>query len=184
MGFFSGLGNFVQGAASIAARVASPIIGAVAGEVPGVSIARTAYSVGSGFLPGGAPANSRVVGGGFDEPGFDLNPFDAFNEVPEARVGGRTIFDAPAATATPRQEVCYRCPKGYVLVTDPRSGAKTCILKCVARQMGVWKARPKPPISAADARHLRIAETTKRKAKRIASRAGFTCITKGRGRKK
>jgi len=174
-------GALINGAVDVVQAVGAPVLGAASAVgVPGASLAQTGLS----FVPQGGGARTTTPPG-YDETGWDWNPLDAYQpNLPTARAGGRTIFDAPAATAQPIEQLCYRCPKGYVLVTDRATGAKSCVLKCVAREMGLWRARPKPPISAADYRKMRIAARVEKKVKRLAGMAGFTCRTKGSGRKR
>jgi len=68
-------------------------------------------------------------------------------------------------------ETRIRCPSGYVAVTLP-SGARACALKGPARAAGLWKARPRPLLSAADGRVIRKADRLQKKVKRIAKIAG------------
>lgn len=74
----------------------------------------------------------------------------------------------------PSQKVINSAPPGWVIVTMP-SGEKKAVLKDVAKCLGLWKPRRKPPISAADWSKLKRAEAVKKKAKRIAEVADFTC---------
>ena len=75
------------------------------------------------------------------------------------------------------------CPPGYVAVTAP-SGVQVCMLKGAAKAAGLYKERRKPPISAGDWRKLQVAERVRKKAKKIASTAGFTTTKKGSSRKR
>ena len=62
-------------------------------------------------------------------------------------------------THAPMVEQRVRCRPGYVAVTDPNTGYKMCMLKEVARSCGLWKARPKPVLTASDRKTLRKAES-------------------------
>lgn len=79
-------------------------------------------------------------------------------------------FGRPFLT-TAGYESRIRCPSGYVAVTLP-DGSRACALKGPARAAGLWKARPKPMLSAADGRTLRKADRLQKKVKRIAKVAG------------
>lgn len=60
-------------------------------------------------------------------------------------------------------------PRGYVLVDY--DGQEMFMLKGCARDLGLWKARRKPPISASDYRTLMRAATTAKKIDRITKMA-------------
>jgi len=103
--------------------------------------------------------------------------------APLAGSGLRTLNGCvvPEAVVAPQVALVNRAPAGYVIVEC--NGVKVAMLKEVAMKMGKFKRRPKPPISASDWKSLRKAETVKKKAKRIASVAGFSCATKGSRRR-
>jgi len=122
------------------------------------------------------PGDLSQEGGIFDS--LDLDPFD---DATPAQQGVRGV---PATVVAPQQKVCNRCPRGYVLITDPVTRGQACILKCVAVQLKLWKARRKPPMSAADWRTMQVASRVEKKVKRMASMAGFVCATKGSRRRK
>ena len=71
-------------------------------------------------------------------------------------------------------------PAGYVIVTCP-NGAKKAMLKPVARALGLWKPRRKPPIKVSDWQALMKADRTVKKLKNVTKRAGM--IQRARGRK-
>ena len=71
-----------------------------------------------------------------------------------------------------------KVPRGYVTVTY--GGQKVGMLKGCARDLGLWKPRPRPLISAREGRAIREAARVEKKVKRVASRAGFVCRTKKR----
>ena len=80
------------------------------------------------------------------------------------------------------QATRIQCPPGYVAVMTP-SGQQVCMLKGAAKSAGLYKERRKPPISAGDWRKLQVAERVRKKAKKIASKAGFTTTKKGSQRR-
>lgn len=49
---------------------------------------------------------------------------------------------------------CVRAPRGYVVIRDA-DGQPFAVLKTMAKQFKLWKAKPKPPISVRDWHHLR-----------------------------
>lgn len=77
----------------------------------------------------------------------------------------------------PMQKVINTSPPGWVIVTLP-NGSKKAVRKEVARCLGLWKPRKKPPISASDWSKLKRARSVEKKAKRIAETANFRCKKK------
>lgn len=77
----------------------------------------------------------------------------------------------------PGQKVINTAPKGWVVVDMP-DGTKKAVLKSVAKKLGLWKKRKKPPISASDWNKLKRADAVKKKAKRIGKKAGFKVTKK------
>lgn len=63
-------------------------------------------------------------------------------------------------------KVYYRAPRGYVVVRDAQ-GRPFAVMKQIAKQFGLWKPSPKPPISVTDWRCLRRAEAVERKLRKI-----------------
>jgi len=85
----------------------------------------------------------------------------------------------------PQWEQRMKCAKGYVAVRCRGAGGEVieaCMMKPVARAMGLWKPRRKPPISATDYRALGKAERTVKKLTNIAKRAGALPKPKRRSR--
>lgn len=78
----------------------------------------------------------------------------------------------------PGQKVIATAPRGFVIVDMPDGSGKRAVLKSVARRLGLWKPRSKPPISASDWKKLKVAERVKKKAKRIAQTADWKCTKK------
>lgn len=60
----------------------------------------------------------------------------------------------------------FRAPKGYVVVKDG-NGRPFPLLKTVARQLGLWKAAKKPPISVRDWESLKRGNKAVNKIKRV-----------------
>lgn len=101
-----------------------------------------------------------------------------------AQIGTLTVrdkrygFEQPAALE-PEYTQRIQCPPGYVAVDLDGDGQNdACVLKGVARAMKMWKARPKPPIKASDWRAMKKADRVRKKAKKIAKTAGFSCKKK------
>lgn len=89
--------------------------------------------------------------------------------------GQPLLAGAQPPTVVPSQTL--RCPRGMVLAID-----NLCYLKQLLprrSKLRKWRGAPRPPISAADWKRLRVAERVKDKAKDIADTAGFTCRSKG-----
>lgn len=80
-------------------------------------------------------------------------------------------------------ETRMRAPRGFVVVQLPidfmgfPAGAKVAMYKPIARKLGWWKPRPKPPITAAEWKTLKTANRVERKAQKIAKEAGFKVLT-------
>lgn len=131
-------------------------------------------------------------GGGFPSVLNDDNPYIPnwmeFNPVttPRAITTPGTCTDVPFVT-TPGQRVVLSAPPGYVIVEC--RGQKVAMLKPIARSLGLWKPRRKPPISVKDWRCLQRADATIKKLKTVEKRAGMVqrargrSTTKSRGRK-
>jgi hypothetical protein len=61
----------------------------------------------------------------------------------------------------------YRAPKGYVVVKDTVSGKVIGVRKADARALGLWKPKPKPPISVKDWHAYKAAIKTEKKIKKV-----------------
>ena len=104
--------------------------------------------------------------------------------------GGAVAKNLPACGVAnvmmqPEYEQRMKCAPGYVAVRCRGAGGEiieACMLKGVARVMGLWKPRRKPPISASDYRALGKAERTVKKLTNIAKRAGALPKPKRRSR--
>jgi len=78
----------------------------------------------------------------------------------------------------PQQKVINTAPPGWVVVDMPDGSGKKAVRKEIARCLGLWKSRSKPPISASDWKKLKTANRVKKKAKKIAQTADFKCVKK------
>jgi hypothetical protein len=63
----------------------------------------------------------------------------------------------------------YRAPRGYVVVRDTQSGKYIGVRKADARQLGLWRPKPKPPISVRDWHAYKSAVRTEKKIKKVFS---------------
>jgi len=86
-------------------------------------------------------------------------------------------FELPTTVAA-QYEQRVKCPDGYVSVGC--GDARVCMLKPVARVLGKWKSRRKPPISAADWRRYKTASRVEQKLLGIAKDAGIRSPSKKR----
>lgn len=102
-----------------------------------------------------------------------------------ARGGGRGLPDGilpPVVDAETVERIS--CPPGYVAVDTDGDGVNdACMLKEYARKFGLYKSRPKPPVSGWDARAIKRAASAKKRVKKLAGSVGFTTTEKGRGRR-
>ena len=80
------------------------------------------------------------------------------------------LKDIPVIVAPATRQI-QQAPPGYVLVT--RHGVTAAILKPVARSMGLWKPRKKPPISVSEYTALQKAARAENKIKSLAKKADF-----------
>lgn len=88
-----------------------------------------------------------------------------------------SCFELPT-TVTAQYEQRVKCPDGYVSVGC--GDARVCMLKPVARVLGKWKSRRKPPISASDWRRYKTAQRVEQKLLGIAKDAGIRSPSKKR----
>ena len=90
---------------------------------------------------------------------------DAYGEAVMGSFGVPAIQPAQAST------MALRCPPGSVLGKD-----NLCYQKgSIPMQFRKWRPPKKPPISAKDWRALQTSARVEKKAKDIASKAGFSC---------
>lgn len=120
----------------------------------------------------------RIIPGG--RTGRELTPY----EGTERDKLGRPIAVHPDTTSR------LYAPPGYVIVNmgTAESPMPLAVLKGVARSMGLWKPRPKPPISGYDARAIRRAQRAQTRVKKLAGDVGLRMALpaagKGRFKKK
>lgn len=95
-------------------------------------------------------------------------------QVPAATGYGNAVmgsFGVPALQPAQAQSVALRCPPGSVLGKD-----NLCYQKgSIPMQFRKWRPARKPPISAKDWKALQVADRVQKKAKTVATKAGFTC---------
>lgn len=110
---------------------------------------------------------SRIIPGG--KTGREFTPVNDMTD----RVG-RPIAVYPETTEQTRG------PSGYVVVTMPSTGEKVAMLRHFAIRAGLYNAPPKPPVSGYDMRAINRANSARKRVKRLATKVGFVCATKGR----
>lgn len=88
-----------------------------------------------------------------------------------------TLLGGNQLVMEPQQKVINSAPPGWVIATLP-DGTKKAVRKEVAKCLGLWKPRKKPPISASDWSKLKRARAVEKKAKKIAETANFRCKKK------
>lgn len=107
----------------------------------------------------------RVLPGG--RSGREFTPY----EGTEADKIGRPIAVYPETAER------FVAPPGYVIVypwaTRDDRGEPLAMLKGAARAMGLWKPKPKPPVSGWDARAIRRAAGATSRVKRLAKSVGL-----------
>jgi len=159
------LGGLLGGGKAVVKAATSP-----AGTL---AIAGTALLAGGGgggggvpALPGGVMAPSQFPGTGglpwWKGPGGKLQAPWSDPRVPEI-LKSFSLDDAYLKTY-------YRAPKGYIVLRDS-SGRPFACLKTIAKQFGLWHAKPKPIISIRDWHSYQRAERVEKKLLHIAKRA-------------
>lgn len=95
----------------------------------------------------------------YDMPGDDIGGI----AVP-TNVGSNCCRPGEIAVMVqPILKTIHKAPRGYVIVTDPVTGAKAAMLKEVAKSCGYWKPAPKPFMTGSDVRTISKAGTLVRK---------------------
>ena len=157
-------------------------IGRVAGGI------KDAFSGGRRLPPqpgyGSPPAPPSLPGGRQPEGGF-TGTIKRLGEriIPGGRSGRelmpyegteRDRMGRPIAVYPDKTERLY-APPGYVIVNmgTAEKPMPLAVLKGVARSMGLWKGRPKPPISGYDARAIKRAAAAQKRVKRLAGDVGL-----------
>lgn len=154
-------------------------------------------------------AAGRIGGGGPPRPPQlrpgSFGPPQGRPPVPREGVVGRTISRVLPGGLTGREFMPYEgteydkmgrpiavypdrreqdvAPAGYVLVDGERigmePGTRLAVLKPVARALGVWKGRPKPPVSGYDMRAITRARSAQGRVKKLAGMVGLKTARKG-----
>lgn len=170
-------------------QAALPIIGTAIGGPIGGAVGIIGSTLGggrggqvmnTGGITSGIPQFPGIPGpfGGINVPSFGgssngngVSTNGQFSgDVAQLLGGDRLIME-------PEQKTINTAPPGWVIATMP-DGSKKAVRKEVARCLGLWKARKKPPISASDWSKLKTANRVKNKAKKIAQTADFKCVKK------
>lgn len=113
----------------------------------------------------GTPPIMQLAGGG----GGGSNGFGT--DIGQLLGGDRIVMEA-------QPKVIHSAPPGWVVVDMPDGSGKKAVRKEIAKCLGLWKPRAKPPITASDWKKLKTANRVKNKAKKIAQTADFKCVKK------
>lgn len=138
--------------------------------------------------PGLPGAIQRTLPGGRSgyqpAPGYSIPKPGARGAIERILPFGSTgmIDSQIAPIVQPEEETRLKAPRGYVIVTLP-DGNKVGMLKVLARKYGLWKPRPKPPVSGWDMKAINRAAGAKKRVKKLAGKVGFTATEKGRARR-
>lgn len=187
-----GFGSFLSSAASLGSKLVKSPVGRVAGLVPGLGTVVNAVGLGAsaygvykalspskptgiaGPMPGGLPALPGMSGVRGSAPIMAPGNTGSFG-IPRGPGGKMQLpWNDPSTPAFLKQfalddsaiKICYRAPRGYVIVHDS-SGRPFPLLKKIAQQYHLWKPAKKPPISVRDWSALKRADRTIHKMKKI-----------------
>lgn len=138
---------------------------------------------------GGGPASPPPIPQGFQIPQPLQGPVG--RTISRILPGGKTGREFTAATdltdrvgrpiaVHPMVRESVVGPSGYVMVN--MNGERIAMLKSFAIRAGLYKSPPKPPVSGYDMRAITRAAAAGKRVKKLASKVGFSCVTKGRGR--
>lgn len=197
MGFLSRIGDIAKGVARTATRfIPGPVDdliveGAIGGinrltsggrsRPPRIMRAQNLTRPNMGVPPPAIPRIPGLTGGDISVPGIDFPfvDFDANFSSGQNGLAGNVaeLMGSNKIVMEPGQKVIADAPPGYVIVNMP-DGSKKAVLKSVARKLGLWKPRRKPPISASDWHKLKVADRVRNKAKKIAQTADFKVTKK------
>ena len=113
-----------------------------------------------GFLPGGADPDWAGLFGTNGQPGPGIMPGGTAPTTPRVPVNGTPAMsggeDLPLVVPVQYRQ-CAKAPRGYVVVEY--NGQKVAMLKGCAMDLGLWKPRPKPWLTAKDRKTLSRAKT-------------------------
>lgn len=157
---------------------------------------------GSGSGGGGGGGTQPGASTGFVacEPGYELAPDGTCRAVATYGGGGGTgtsVTGPPGPEGNPTvgawgmpaivpqivgrirrangsEGLILKCPTRMVLGAD-----NLCYMKPLAARYRKWRPAPRPPVSAEDARAIRLAASAKKRVKKLAGRVGFSCAPKG-----
>lgn len=129
-----------------------------------VKVGSTCVALSPGaYLPGGQPATTPVTGTTVAAGGTT------------AAGAGLTIGGAPMVKTEYRRV----CPRGWVLAIDGNCYPK----QMIPRSWRLHKPRPRPPITAADAKAIRRAASAKKRVERLGKKVGLHVYTTARSSK-
>lgn len=178
-------------------RIGTGILDGVKGTVntlPGIGgITKTAFGeVGSRGIVGrigGGGGGRNSIAPNMQAPGLPFQLPENFNQSNTSNMNDpnrnlpvqsgmsgqiQQLLGSNQIIMEPELKTIHSAPPGWVIVTMP-DGSKKAVLKDVARCLGLWKARKKPPITAGQWSTLKKARSVEKKAKRIAETANFVC---------
>lgn len=192
MGLFSSIGRGIGG---LVKKVAGPALGLI----PGGNIIRAGGSLAGGLLGRGSsssaptiPAMPRLASTGSGGAPPRVPQGGAMGTIRRVLPGGRSGYtydpydlntptDRSGRPVAVHMEVRERihCAPGYVGVDLDGDGVKdACVLKGVARAMGLYKSRPKPLVSGYETRALTVAANVKGRVATVARKAGLYVAAK------
>jgi hypothetical protein len=117
--------------------------------------ARVGSMVGRGLNVAGALGSTVYLG--------DM----AINAVTHGKRNGMQSSMLPQTVDESQLRTYYRAPKGYVVVKDTVSGKVIGVRKADAKALGLWRPKPKPPISVRDWHAYKSAIKVEKKIKKV-----------------
>jgi hypothetical protein len=184
------VGTVTRGAGRLISTVAGTTTRRVGLSAGAGVLAGEAVSIGSG-LRNTVPAGSALRNTGPAKPLVTAPPqvftgpvmpgYAPAPDTPAGRASAAAMGDL-ALTLPVEYSYVARPPRGYVTVMY--AGQKLFMLKGCARDLGLWKPRPKPPISTKNWNALKRARTAQRQVDRAAETAASItgCSTSSRRR--
>lgn len=193
MGFLTKLGDIAKGFANqipVVGSITEAAFGEVGergfvGRLGGGGITERAQpTIGQGqfapIMPSGLPSLPRFGGMTGGNGGTPSMPTQFNGNGSNGQYSGdiASLLGGDRIVMEPQQKVIHSAPPGWVIVDMPDGSGKKAVRKEVARCLGLWKARSKPPISASDWKKLKTAKRVENKAKKIAQTAGWKGLKK------